>query len=83
MKTRRSKTLSKHFFDDEIKGVYIDSQDRKCIYLKDHVYRTNHPNPLSYDYPEHRNRILDMLDNFDKANALLFGGKDDSQDNYN
>lgn len=52
----RTKTISKHFYDDEIKGV-INIDGKRVIYLKPHVKRL-------YRYDDHL--LEDEMDHLNK-----------------
>jgi len=73
--SKRTKTISKNFFDDEIKGVYYE-EDKKIIYLKDDTHRTYNPYLLDYDRVTHRNTTLDIVEKYRKVYIKLYGEGD-------
>lgn len=73
----RPKTLSKHFYDEEIIGVYYEN-GRKVIYLKERISRLTHDpliEKLEEDYYHFKQRIHDYID---KKERLY-----DEENNYN
>ena len=73
--SKRTKTISKNFYDDEIKGVYYED-GRKVIYLHEHTHRTYNPYLLDYDRINHRNQQIDFLNKIKELYGKLYGGED-------
>ncbi len=72
----RTKTISKYFYDDEIKGV-IQEGDQKIIYLKTGVKRLRFNDDLGNgEYFEQLNQELIANDRRQEAMKLLYGGDD-------
>ena len=53
-----SKLLTKHFFSDDIEGLFVELNFRKCKWLLPGTYQTYHPRSLSHQY---------LFENIDKA----------------
>lgn len=73
---KKTKTISKHFWDDQIIGVSIDEQGRRVIHLKMGVRKQYNSGYIEYDECFQRNEILDTLDKYKKAYIKLYGEGD-------
>lgn len=74
----RTKTISKNFYDDEIKGV-MEVDGKKVIYLKEGVKRRKYAGDLPtwyLEHPLHINHLLIYLSRYEEAMRLLYGGDD-------
>ena len=68
-----SKLLTKHFFSEDIEGLFVELNFRNCKWLLPGTYQTYHPHSLSDQYFfENIDKASDMYSYFD--NILLTGG---------
>jgi hypothetical protein len=76
----RTKTHSKHFYDDEIKGV-MEIDGKKVIYLKSHVKRLyRYDDHLLEDQMDHLNKKLIFMKRLELYLKRIVG-LDDFEDN--
>ena len=76
MSTKRLKTMSKSFFNDEIHHIELTESGEKIIHLHQWVHRTYNPHLLDYDRVTHRNEVIDNLEKYKKAYIRLYGEGD-------
>lgn len=74
----RNKTISKNFYDDEIKGV-MEIDGKKVLYLKEGVKRRLYQSDLSRDsyyHPDQINHLLIYLKKYEDMMKIMYGGDD-------
>ncbi len=74
-KTERAKTISKHFYDNEIKGV-LEIDGRKVIYLKDRVTRKHYYDWCNDDFLTQLNQNLIDLKRYEDYYKKIVGVDD-------
>ena len=70
---KKTKTISKHFWDSQILGVSIDEEGRRVIHLKMGVRKQYNPGYIEYNDCYQRNTVLDNYDMHKKINMILYG----------
>jgi hypothetical protein len=80
----RAKTISKHFFDDQIEGITYDSNGKKEIHLKMGVRKRYNPGYIDYEDCSQRIGLLDTIELYKQLNIKLFGEHEtEYNDDYN
>lgn len=77
---KKTKTISKHFWDSQILGVSIDDEGRRVIHLKMGVRKQYNSGYIDYDSCYQRNEIVDNLDMHKKIKLMLYGEGDFSNE---
>ena len=84
MGTKRKKTISKHFYDDQILGITFDSNGKKELHLKMGVRKTANPGYIDYEDCSQRIGLLDTIERYKELNIKLFGQHESEfHDDYN
>lgn len=76
----REKTISKNFFDDEIKGV-LEINGRKVIYLKERVVRKRYWDWCNDTFLSHLNQELINQERIEKYYKEIVGIDDWANEN--